>query len=44
MVIYNVNKDSLEKVEQTTFAERGIKERSDLQRLLKHQIYAARKF
>jgi hypothetical protein len=38
MALYQVNSDSLGKIKQTTFSEQGIKERTDLQRLLKSQI------
>jgi hypothetical protein len=38
MALYQVNPDSLGKIKQTTFSEQGIKERTDLQRLLKTQI------
>jgi hypothetical protein len=38
MALYQVNPDSLDKIEQTTFSDQGIKERSDLQRLLKKNI------
>lgn len=38
MAIYQIGDTSFKKVEQTTFSEQGIKERSDLQRLLKSQI------
>jgi hypothetical protein len=38
MPLYQITKNSLDKIEQTTFADRGIKERTDLQRLLKSHI------
>jgi len=38
MSIYELNSDSLVEIEQTTFAQLGIKERQDLQRLLKNKI------
>lgn len=39
MTIYQITDDNLEAVSVTTFAEEGIKERHDLQRLLRDQIY-----
>ena len=38
MTIYQITDDNLEAVSVTTFAEEGIKERHDLQRLLRDQI------
>lgn len=38
MAIYQVLNDRFQTVEETTFAERGLRERSDLQRLLKKQV------
>jgi hypothetical protein len=38
MAIYQITDDKLEAVPATTFAEEGIKERDDLQRLLREQI------
>lgn len=38
MPIYEIQSDRLEAVPETTFSNAGIKERSDLQRLLKRQI------
>ncbi len=38
MALYKIDQKSLNKIEHTTFAEQGIKERADLQRLLKSQI------
>jgi hypothetical protein len=38
MAIYEVNSDTLRKIEETSFAEVGVKERGDLQRLLRTQI------
>jgi len=38
MAIYEITSDSLRRIEQTSFAEAGIKERSDLQRLLRTQV------
>lgn len=38
VTIYQVLSDGIQAVEETTFAEQGLKERSDLQRLLKKQI------
>jgi len=38
MAIYEITADRLEKVPETSFASEGIKERDDLQRLLREQI------
>ena len=38
MTIYQITEDKLEKVAPTTFAAEGIRERADLQRLLREQI------
>jgi hypothetical protein len=38
MAIYELNRDSIRKIEETTFTLAGIRERSDLQRLLRAQI------
>lgn len=38
MPIYQITDNHLEKIKETTFAEEGIKERSDLQRLLRAQV------
>lgn len=38
MAIYEITADSLRKIDETSFAEEGIKERNDLQRLLRMQI------
>lgn len=38
MAIYEITKDRLEKIPETSFASEGIKERDDLQRLLRQQI------
>lgn len=38
MALYNINVDSLSPLEQTSFQAEGIRERSDLQRLLKMSI------
>lgn len=38
MAIYEINDDKITAIHVTSFAERGLKERADLQRLLKHQI------
>lgn len=38
MPIYHMKEDEITKVESTTFAEQGLKERQDLQRLLKDRI------
>ena len=38
MAIYELNSDHIVKINETTFAEAGLKERKDLQRLLKKQI------
>ncbi|MFC1536856.1 hypothetical protein ACFL48_03450 [Pseudomonadota bacterium] len=38
MAIYEITSERLEKVAETNFASEGIKEREDLQRLLRHQI------
>lgn len=38
MPIYRLTKDAINKLDYTTFAERGVKERADLQRLLKANI------
>jgi len=40
MALYRINEKSLDKIDQTTFADQGIKERADLQRLLKQDIQA----
>ena len=38
MALYQINKNSLDRIDHTTFADQGIKERTDLQRLLKSHI------
>lgn len=38
MAIYQISGDGFHRVEETTFAERGLRERGDLQRLLKKQV------
>lgn len=38
MAIYKLTKDAISKLDDTTFADRGIKERADLQRLLRTDI------
>ncbi|MHC8440805.1 MAG: hypothetical protein ACYYK0_01175 [Candidatus Eutrophobiaceae bacterium] len=38
MALYRINKNSLDEIEKTTFSKRGIKERTDLQPLLKSHI------
>jgi len=38
MAIYEITTNSLREIKQTSFAEAGIKERSDLQRLLRAQV------
>lgn len=38
MALYEVNSDNLTKISQTTFDQAGLRERADLQRLLKRQI------
>ena len=38
MAIYQVTDDEIKTISRTTFSETGLKEREDLQRLLKHQI------
>lgn len=38
MAIYQVTEDEIKTISRTTFSEAGLKEREDLQRLLKHQI------
>ena len=38
MAIYQINGKKLDKISPTTFAEQGIRERTDLQRLLRDQI------
>ncbi len=38
MAIYQITNNHLSKIVETTFAGEGIKERSDLQRLLRSQI------
>ena len=38
MAIYQIDDNKIIAIEETTFADRGIKERSDLQRLLKMQV------
>ena len=35
MAIYQINDNEIVAIKQTSFAERGLKERTDLQRLLK---------
>lgn len=36
MAIYQINNDEIVAIKETSFAERGLKERNDLQRLLKN--------
>ena len=38
MAIYQVTDNEIKTISRTTFSETGLKEREDLQRLLKHQI------
>ena len=38
MAIYQITNDEIKTISRTTFSESGLKEREDLQRLLKHQI------
>jgi len=38
MAIYQITNNRIHSLSRTTFAEQGLKERDDLQRLLKHQI------
>jgi len=38
VAIYQISDDGIHAIQETTFAEQGLKERSDLQRLLKSQI------
>ena len=38
MAIYQIDNNEIVPIKETSFAERGLKERTDLQRLLKHQI------
>src|SRR5215210_5423722 len=38
MALYEVTSDNLTKISQTTFDQAGLRERTDLQRLLKRQI------
>ncbi len=38
MTLFEINSDKLRKIEETSFAKAGIKERDDLQRLLRKQI------
>ena len=38
MAIYQVTDNEIKTISRTTFSESGLKEREDLQRLLKHQI------
>ncbi len=38
MPIYEVTAEKLRKIEETSFSAAGVRERSDLQRLLKNQI------
>ena len=38
MAIYEITSDGLKKLSETSFSNEGIKERSDLQRLLRDQI------
>ena len=38
MAIYEITSDTLRKIDETSFAQAGIKERGDLQRLLRAQI------
>jgi hypothetical protein len=38
MAIYQITDNHLSKNQETTFAEQGIKDRSDLQRLLRSQV------
>ncbi len=38
MAIYQINDDEIIPIQETSFSERGLKERADLQRLLKKQI------
>jgi hypothetical protein len=37
MAIYQVTHNEIKTITRTTFSETGLKEREDLQRLLKHQ-------
>ncbi len=38
MAIYQIDNNEIVAIKETSFAERGLRERSDLQRLLKKQI------
>lgn len=38
MALYEITADNLTKISQTTFDQAGLRERADLQRLLKKQI------
>ncbi|MDH5190064.1 MAG: hypothetical protein OEW89_02315 [Gammaproteobacteria bacterium] len=38
MAIYQINNEKIIPIKETSFAERGLKERTDLQRLLKQQV------
>jgi hypothetical protein len=38
MAIYQITDDEIKTITRTTFSAAGLKEREDLQRLLKHQI------
>ena len=38
MALYEITADNLTKIAQTTFDQAGLRERTDLQRLLKKQI------
>jgi len=38
MAIYQVNNNQIQAIQETSFAERGLRERTDLQRLLKNQV------
>ena len=38
MAIYEITSDTFRKIEETSFGAAGVKERGDLQRLLRHQI------
>ncbi|MFK5914980.1 MAG: hypothetical protein QM484_11445 [Woeseiaceae bacterium] len=38
MAIYQINSDDISPIQETNFATQGLKERDDLQRLLKKQI------